>query len=121
MIRNLLDKMIVKLTGGIDNSESMEIDYLSILNAVEPLTEDHSIYLETSDGEFIANGSCVGDKTIVSVCIAYVKEGVKPWDTEEPAKRMLHKVDDATAYKPLLLLSRNPIYFVGYYVQIKSA
>lgn len=104
-------------------AELPAIDWRSLLKRVEDAFQGRaSVLLETRDERFISaesQGSNSGDLEFISLIVTWSREGLKPWETEEPARQLaqvLSQCDDVTA---VLLLSRRLDSFVGYYVRIR--
>lgn len=122
MLQKFIDNLIIKLTGGIpEEKEGEKLE--EILSLIEPEVGSHNIYIKTEDGRLILYASTESQECMVrakGICVVYEHDGVKPWETEVPAKHMCEKLSKVLNSEPVVLLSRDPNSFVGYYVYVKN-
>ncbi len=119
MFANLFDTLIVKLAGGFPEKLRL-MGWEPVVSLIEPHIESHTIFLETMNGEFVIPHQLSEDQEVISVIVAYVKEGVNPWDTEVPAKYMAEKLSRIIGRELPYLVSRPLNADVAYYVCIRT-
>ena len=122
MFQGFIDNLIAKLTGGLPE-EKEGIDLEDILSLIAPEVGSHSIYIKTKNGSQILYSDPESKEHLIrakGICVVYEHEGVKPWETEAPARHMCEKLGEVLNSKPVVLLNRDPESFAGYYVYIKS-
>lgn len=80
------------------------------------------LFLETRDQRFVPvnlqHPNSVG-LDIISLVVTWSREGIPPWETEEPAKNLAQRLAEREDISAVVLLSRRSDSFVGYYVQIR--
>ncbi|WP_139304922.1 hypothetical protein [Microbulbifer marinus] len=81
---------------------------------------NHSIYLELPGGGWCKLEEANESTAATGVAVAYVAEGVEPWDTEAPARHMAQTLSALIGKELPYYLSRDFTGFVGYYVYINS-
>jgi hypothetical protein len=97
------------------------IDWEALVQELEPLIQDHSMFLETRVDGFIRIDDyedLVEKPDIVAIAVALVREGLEPWDTEQPALEMSETLSKHFGVPLPRLLSRQWEVFVGHYVRV---
>ena len=81
-----------------------------------------SFYLETRDQRFVPvdlqqlNSEGLDS---ISLIVTWSGDGIKPWETEEPAKEVARRLSERSDIEAMVFLSRRLDAFVGYYVRIR--
>ena len=100
------------------NRTGAPVDIESLLAKVRGETNGYTLFLETKDRSFVAVESATEIQDPVALVATWIQNGVPPWETEEPAKQLTHRLLERCGVRALVLLSRDPNSFVGYYVRI---
>ncbi|WP_415891364.1 hypothetical protein ACMXYV_08620 [Neptuniibacter sp. SY11_33] len=96
------------------------INWQPIVTKLEGKLGNHSIYLELKNGGWIKPEYWIEGLLVTGVAVAYVHEGVNPWETEAPARHKAEELSKIWGIDLPILLSRDFKHFVGYYVYINT-
>lgn len=118
LTNRLLDHIISK-----ERARIPKLNPSSVHSAIhQEIKPGASLYLESRDRTFTPWNPSDPDNhasDIVSLIVTWSRDGVLPWNTEQPAKDLQDKLAYHPNIEAMLLLSRDPDSFVGYYVQIR--
>jgi len=93
------------------------IDWKALHNRVAEYVGNYPIFVETRDRRFLPINGDKGDD-IVALVVACISEGAPPWESREPARNIAEKLSKEPDLDALMLVSRDPESFVGYYVRV---
>jgi hypothetical protein len=98
-------------------------EWQPLLDQIREQIREYTVFLETRNHGFVSLEDFIArprGSDVVAVAIAYVADGVAPWDTETPARVLADRLSPTLGFTPLIFSSRDPDSFVGYYVRIGS-
>ena len=99
-----------------------EIDWKALIDQLGETIQGYSTYLDTRHNGMIDLETAKLETTkhdIVGLVVTPAKEGLEPWNTEEPTKKLSQEITDKTGKNSLILLSRDYTKFVGYYAYVR--
>jgi hypothetical protein len=96
------------------------LNWRELLERIEPELSGYTVFLETESGRFLPLASQSQGEEVVGLIISYIRDGLSPWETEQPVKQLAQRLSVRVGLIPTVLLSRSPESFVGYYVRIRS-
>jgi len=121
MFTRLMDWYVDRLVAK-EHASLPAIDWRSLAGKINEEIEECSVFVETRDKRFVpVNPQDPNSKELdaVSLIVTWSHHGVKPWETEKPAKDLAEDLSERGDVSAVVLWSRSLDSFVGYYVQIR--
>jgi hypothetical protein len=89
-----------------------------LLVRIRPDVEGCSLFCEVANGRLqpLQPDSLPSDAA--AIVVTFVRKGLRGWESEEPARQLSERLRDRWGLSPLVLISRDPDSFVGYYVRV---
>lgn len=121
MFRRLTDWYIDRLVA----REQANLPVVNLKSLLERIGEEivgAQLFLETRDQRFVPFNLQHPNSDgleITSLVVTWSREGIPPWETEEPAKNLAQRLSGRAGISAVVLLSRRLDSFVGYYVRIR--
>lgn len=121
MFRRLTDWYIDRLVA----REQANLPVVNLKSLLERIGEEivgAQLFLETRDQRFVPVNLQHPNSDgleITSLVVTWSREGIPPWETEEPAKNLAQRLSGRAGISAVVLLSRRLDSFVGYYVRIR--
>ncbi len=106
----------------ISQKDLAKLEWRPLLNSVKAHCQDCSIFVQTRHHGMLSVNDPKVEKPksdIVALAITAARKGMKPWDSEEPARALCNKLKEVLGRNCCLQLNRDPDTFVGYYVKIQ--
>lgn len=98
------------------------INWQDLYKLLGDLTFGFGVYIETRHNGMISIASDEAknkDIEAIALVITPATNGVDAWDTEEPTRVLVEKIQKKTGRNCLLLLSRDHTKFVDYYAYVQ--
>lgn len=113
-----LDRLIAEEKASLPNVDARDLlDRITFATHAEDL-----FYVETRDERVLPLNPDQPNSEgldVVSLIVTRSRDGILPWDTEEPAETLADRLSDRDDISAIVQLSRRLDSFVGYYVRIR--
>jgi len=94
-------------------------DWRPLLKRVESEVSGCTVFLETAAGLFVPLVPEPQAENVVGLVATWIRDGMSPWETEAPAKKLAHRLSTRLGVNALVLVSRSLESVAGYYVSIR--